>query len=187
MKLNFIHTVSLAAWLKCSHGSIQLSTNSTASPFHSAPHWHWIFLLCLSCGNIPALFKPPHPPPTYLPITEGSSWTCALSNPSSALHSCGLSGTAPNTIISQFTLHTQETNILPQRVTAGLNKMPRNGWQAAFRKVLRCNYLSSGQWGFSKVWARRRPRDSPRQVRERTGARCGVHGLLQQHIFLHQF
>ena len=132
VKLNFIHTVSLAAWLKCSHGSIQLSTISQ--------HLHSTLSSTLTLNlppmpllwNIPALFKPPHPPPTYLPITEGSSWTCALSNPSSALHSCVALGWLL-LVISLFCMHIQGTNTYPSH-PLGLNTMPRNGWQAAFRR-----------------------------------------------------
>ena len=133
VKLNFIHTVSLAAWLKCSHGSIQLSTISQ--------HLHSTLSSTLtlnlppmpSLWNIPALFKLPHPPPTYQPITEGSSWTCADFLIPALPCTLVWPGLAPNCYKPILYAYTRD-KYLPQRVTARLNTMPRNGWQAAFRR-----------------------------------------------------
>ena len=114
VKLNFIHTVSLAAWLKCSHGFIQLPIISQ--------HLHSTLSSTLTLNlppmpplwNIPALFKPPTPTP-YLSTYY---WRiklnlCRLSNPSSALHSCVALGWLL-IVISLFCMHIQGTNTYPR-------------------------------------------------------------------------
>ena len=104
-----------------------------ASPFHSQLHTD------TESSSYAILVKYPCPvqTPTPTPYLSTYYWRiklnlCRLSNPSSALHSCVALGWLL-LVISLFCMHIQGTNTYPSH-PLGLNTMPRNGWQAAFRR-----------------------------------------------------
>lgn len=105
-----------------------------ASPFHPQLHTDTASPSYASLVKYPCPVQPPMPTPYLSPYYWRIKLNlCWLSNPSSALHSCVALGWLLN-IISLFSMHITRDKYLPQRVTAGLNEMPRNGWQAAFRR-----------------------------------------------------